>query len=126
MVTHKVEVTRILKSTKAFYVECEDGKQDDTRIKNDAIDAAYQEDDFDDTDSGWIENVEWEAEVLYHDPRVGDTVRYSVPETGEAGFRFVVREIVGDDAVIELLCKFNIKPTERVRLTDICLAATEA
>lgn len=126
MVTYKVEVPRILKSTKAFYLEDHGAADfDETCFKNDAIEMACQEDDVGD-DSGWIENVEWEAEVLYHTPRVGDTVRYSVPETGEAGFRFVVREIIGNDAVIELLCNFNIKPTERVRLTDICLAATEA
>ena len=125
MVTHKVEVTRILRSTKVFYIEDHGAADfDETCIKNDAIEAACQEEHVG-GDSGWIEDVEWEAEILYHTPRIGDTVRYSKPEKGEDGFRFIVCEIIGDDAVIELQCKFYIKPTERVRLTDICLAPTE-
>ena len=121
MAVYKVEVTRILKSSKPFYIEADT----EEAAKEDAEAAACQEDDIGGEDRGWIEDVEWETEILYHTPRIGDTVRYSTPKRGEDCFRFIVREISGDNAVIELICGFAVKPTERVRLGDICLASTE-
>ena len=125
MATYKIEVTRILRSTKPFYIE-DHGVDcvDETCLKTEAIEAACQEAAVGDS-SGWIEDVEWVAEILYNTPRVGDTVRYANPHRCEEGFRFIVREIVGDDAFIELRCSFDIKPTLRVRRNDICLASTE-
>ena len=120
----KVEVTRIVKSTKPFVVEADDDEAAETA----AIEAACQEEVIEEGCGGWIENLDWQAETLYHEPRAGDIVRYSAPRRGEEHFRFKVLDITTaarKRAKIELVCPFQVKPVDIVDFDQICLAETE-
>ena len=126
MPLYKVEVTRVVKSTKPFVVQADDNKSAEAA----AIDAACEEEEIGQGVGGWSEDLEWQAEALYHEPRVGDIVKMAFPDTNEAGFRFDLLEINDHDggrktALIRLICNFTIKPTECVAYDQICLAETE-
>lgn len=118
MSLYKVEVTRVIRSSKPFVVEAENDKD----AEKEAIEAACQAEELEEGVDGWVENLEWLAETLYHEPRVGDTVRYAAPNRGEEHFRFRLLERSGNEVLIELICPFTIKPTERIRADQICLA----
>ena len=125
MPLYKVEVTRIVKSTKPFVVQADDVKS----AEAEAIAAACEEEEIG-QDGGWSEDLEWQAEALYHEPRVGDVVKMTFPDRNEDGFRFDLLEINDNDggrktALIRLICNFTIKPTARVAYDKICLAETE-
>lgn len=120
----KVEVTRIVKSSKPFVVKADDDKS----AEAEAIAAACEEEKIEQGEGGWIEDLEWQAEALYHEPRIGDTVRYSMPKRGEEHFRFRVLEITARTrkrAKIELICPFTTKPVDDVDIDQICLAEME-
>jgi len=56
-------------------------------------------------------------------PQVGDTVKYSKPaDEEERDFRFVLLELNGDRASIQLQCDWRIKPVETVPLSEIAKA----
>ena len=125
MSLYKVEVTRIVKSTKPFVVQADDVKS----AEAEAIAAACEEEEIG-HDGGWSADLEWQAEALYHEPRVGDVVKMAFPDRNEACFRFDLLEINDNDggrktALIRLICNFTIKPTARVAYDKICLAETE-
>ena len=44
--------------------------------------------------------------------KLNDIVKYSTPQKGEEGIRFILREINGDRVLVELICDWNIKPVE--------------
>lgn len=54
--------------------------------------------------------------------KVGDIVKYSKPQPGEEPYRFKLREVNGDRVLIELICRFTIKPLETVEIGEICVA----
>lgn len=54
--------------------------------------------------------------------KINDIVKYSKPQQGEEGIRFVLREINGDRVLIELICDWAIKPTEVVAVSEVCKA----
>ena len=112
----KVKVTHINTMTKLFLIDAATPRAAESEALAQAPGSPR---------NGWTNDPVWEAKAVSATPRVGDVVRYSAPEAGEDCFRFVVLEIVGGEAVIQLVCKFTVKPTERVRLGDICLASTE-
>ena len=125
MSLYKVEVTRIVKSTKPFVVQAVDVKS----AEAEAIAAACEEEEIG-QDGGWSEDLEWQAEALYHEPRVGDVVKMTFPDRNEDGFRFDLLRIDDNDggrkmALIRLICNFTIKPTAYVAYDQICLAETE-
>lgn len=127
MPRYMVEVTRIVKSTKPFVVQADDVKSAEAA----AIDAAFEEAEIGQSVGGWSKDMEWQAEALYHEPRVGDVVKMAFPDRNEACFRFDLLEINDNDggrktALIRLICNFTIKPTARVAYDKICLAETEA
>jgi hypothetical protein len=54
--------------------------------------------------------------------KLNDVVKYSKPQKGEEGLRFILREINGDRVLIELICDWAIKPTEVVAIGEVCKA----
>lgn len=56
------------------------------------------------------------------EPQVGDVVKYSRPEKGEADFRFLLKEHNGDRVAIQLICNERIRPIEVVATAEIEVA----
>jgi hypothetical protein len=59
---------------------------------------------------------------MKREPQVGDVVKYSRPERGEADFRFLLKEHNGDRVAIELICTERIRPIEVVAANQIEVA----
>lgn len=58
--------------------------------------------------------------MIPSDIQAGEIVKYAAPDFGESDFRFILREINEDRALIELICDYAIRPLETVMLTEIC------
>lgn len=56
--------------------------------------------------------------------KVGDVVKYSKPQQGEADFRFTVVEIdeIDGNVDIELICDWAIRPIENVDISEVTKA----
>jgi len=54
--------------------------------------------------------------------KANDCVKYSKPQKGEEGLRFILREINGDRVLVELICDWAIKPVETLPMEEVCSA----